>query len=138
MRVLLLKRQTLGGMHTHAADLALALQSQDVEAVVLEAGDWMPNETGPKFDRDVSKRLVQEADGFDIVHAFGYRCAWACSAAFGDRRRWIYTAYDLPKTKHLLLVARLNDAGAGLAVARAVTRALDDMLVMRVETVPVG
>ena len=35
-------------------------------------------------------------------------------------------------------MARLNDAGAGLGVARAVTRALDDMLVMRVETVPVG
>ncbi len=138
MRVLLLKRQSLGGINTHVGDLAAALADRDCEVVVLDASDWIPNETGPRHDREVSKRLYQEAEGFDRVHAFGYRCAWACSACFGDKRPWVYTAYDMPKTKHPLLVARLNEAGAGLGVSRAVTRALDDMLVMRVETVPPG
>ncbi|MCB8933185.1 MAG: glycosyltransferase family 4 protein [Fimbriimonadaceae bacterium] len=138
MRSLLLTRQNWGGIARYAEDLAEALGACDVEAAAVDATDWMPNETGPKFDKHVSKRLVDTARGFDVVHAVGYRTAWACSAAFGDKRPWIYTAYDLPKTRHPLFVGRLNDSAAGLCSARAVRKALDDILVMNLETVVIG
>lgn len=138
MRSLVLTRQRWGGVARYAEDLAAALEACEVEAVVLDASDWMPNETGPRFDKAVSRRLMDTARGFDVVHAIGYRAAWACSAAFGDKRPWIYTAYDMPKTRHPLFVGRLNDAAAGLCSARAVRKALDDILVMNLETLVVG
>lgn len=138
MRSLLLIRQNWGGIARYAEDLAAALEPCGVEAVVVDATEWMPQETGPRFDKLVSKRLAATAEGFDVVHAVGYRTAWACSAAFGAKRPWIYTAYDMPKTRHPLFVGRLNDSAAGLCSARAVRRALDEILVMNLEIVVVG
>jgi glycosyltransferase involved in cell wall biosynthesis len=137
-RILFLLRQSLGGMATHAADLAQGLRERGHEAEIEDASDWIPNETGPKVDKAVTKRLRERAKGFDLVHALGYRPAWACSEAFGHREAWVYTAYDMPKTTHRLLVSRLNDAQAGICPTRAVFRALDEAIAIDLTTLSPG
>ena len=62
---------------------------------------------------------------FDIVHAFGYRAAWACAESFGNREAWVYSAYDLPKTTRIELIERLSKAQIGLCSSSAVYRRLD-------------
>jgi glycosyltransferase involved in cell wall biosynthesis len=122
MRVLLLRRQALGGIATHTSDLAALLPRFGVEARTEDASDWMPQETGPAADRHVSKRLREIARDYDLVHSFGYRCAWACGEALGKKTPWLFTAWDLPKTTHQLLTAQLQKARHGFATAAAITR----------------
>ncbi|HXH62497.1 MAG TPA: glycosyltransferase family 4 protein [Fimbriimonadaceae bacterium] len=114
VRVLLLRRQTFGGIATYTRLLVDALDRVGIEAVVDDAEEWIPNKTGPAVDRQVSKAVRAAAQGFDLVHAFGYRTAWACSAAFRSSEPWVYTAHDMPKTVHSLLIERLNEARAGV------------------------
>ncbi len=128
MRVLFLCRQRFGGTATHVRTLAAGLKSHGIEAIVEDASDWIPNETGGRHDRDASISLRKKAADFDLVHAFGYRSAWACSEAFGHGEAWVYTAFDLPKSTHRLLIDRLNDSQAGLCSSNAVKRDLDRAL----------
>ncbi len=123
MRVLFLRRQRFGGIATFTQLLAEALDKEGVETVIDDADDWIPNETGPAVDRDVSRKVLAAGRGFNIVNAFGFRTAWACSAAFG-REPWVYTAYDMPKTVHPQLIERLNDARKGVCSTHAVEYAL--------------
>ncbi len=123
MRVLFLRRQRFGGIATLTQLLAEALDSEGVEAVVDDTDDWIPNETGHAIDRDVSKKVLAAKRGFDLVHAFGFRTAWACSAAFG-REGWVYTAHDMPKTVHPQLIEHLNDARAGACSSNAILNVL--------------
>ncbi|MBX3118043.1 MAG: glycosyltransferase family 4 protein [Fimbriimonadaceae bacterium] len=138
MKLLLLKRQTLGGIHSHATSLAEELRRQGHEVHLEEATDWIPNETGRKPDKAVSERLKALAEPYDLVHAFGYRAAWACSAAFAHKEAWLYTAYDLPKTTHRQLISRLNDSQAGICSSRAVFRVLDEAIAIDLTTIRPG
>lgn len=138
MKILFLLRQKLGGVATHAHDLQSALATRDIQVDIEEATSWIPNETGPKYDKSVSKKLRQIAEGYDLVHAFGYRSAWACSAAFGHKEAWIYTAYDIPKTTHRVLISHLNDAQTGICASRAVFRALDEAIAIDLTTLSPG
>ena len=113
MRVLFLRRLRFGGIATFTQLLADALDKEGVEVVVDDCDDWIPDKTGRGVDREVSKKVLAAARGFDLVHAFTYRTAWACSAAL-RRGSWIYTAHDLPKTVHPQLIERLNEARAGV------------------------
>ncbi len=124
MRVLLLRRTSQGGMAALSDALPPALAEFGVEADVVDAEEWMPKATGRKVDPGVTKRLRALAKPYDLVHAFGYRTAWACGEAFGMRRPWLYTAYDLPKTTHPELIDRLLPARIGLCSSTAVLRAL--------------
>ena len=137
MRVLVLRRQSFGGTATYTDLLVTALDKVGVEAVVDDTEDWIPNETGLKTDRQVTKAVRAAARGFDLVHAFGYRTAWACSAAFG-KSSWVYTAHDMPKTVHPHLIERLNDARTGICSSRAVYDALANAKAQRLRTVVPG
>ncbi len=138
MKVLLLHRQNLGGLATLVADLKRELPKHDIEIEVENASEWMPSETGGKADKAVTAKLRERSAAFDLVHAFGYRPAWACSEAFGHREAWVYTAYDIPKTTHRLLISHLNDAQQGLCASRAVFRALDESIAIDLTTVIPG
>ena len=124
MRVLALRRQRFGGIATYTQLLPTALDREGIELVVDDTDAYIPDKTGPGVDRDVSKRVRDAAKGFDLVHAFGFRTAWACSEAFGGER-WLYTAHDMPKTTHPELIARLNTARAGVCSSEAVRYALE-------------
>ena len=83
MRVLLLTRQEWGGMRTWAQTLERVLPQGGVQARHVDASAWMPAATGEPHDRRVTRDLRSLAADHDLVHAFGYRCAWACAEAFG-------------------------------------------------------
>jgi len=119
VRVLFLRRQRFGGVATLTDLLSEALDREDVEAVVDDVEDWIPDETGHRTDRKVSKVLRAACRGFDVVHAFGYRTAWACGAALRADRPWVYTAHDMPRTVHPLLIEMLNAARAGVCSSDA-------------------
>ena len=138
MRVLSLRRQRVGGIATYSAALADALDPMGIEVVIDDADDWIPNETGFSTDRRVSKLVKKAAQGFDLVHAWGYRAAWACSEAFYVRQPWLYTAYDLPKTTNSQLIDRLNAARVGICASRAVKLALDAADAINLEHVGPG
>lgn len=138
MKVLLLHRQKVGGIATLVADLARELPKHEIEVRVEDASSWIPNATGGKIDKTVTRLIRAASEGFDLVHAFGYRTGWACSEAFGHREAWVYTAYDIPKTTHRQLITRLNDAQQGLCASRAVYRSLDDAIAIDLTTVIPG
>ena len=126
MRVLLLRRQRFGGIATYTDLLADALDREGIEAVVDDADEWIPNETGPRTDRKVGKVLRASAQGFDLVHAFSYRTAWACDEALRGELPWIYTAHDMPRTTHPLLIERLNGARKGVCSSNASVNILEN------------
>lgn len=137
MRVVALRRQRFGGIATYTNLLRDPLERLGVEFVVDDVEDWIPNDTGGRVDREVSKKLRDAKKGFDLVHAFGFRAAWACSAAFG-REDWLYTAHDMPKTTHPKLVEKLNEARAGVCSSKAVMNVLEEADVNRLEVVMPG
>ncbi len=137
MRVLFLRRQRFGGIATYTQLLAQALDREGIEAVVDETDDWIPNETGHAIDRDVSRKVLAAKRGFDLVHAFGFRTAWACSAAFG-REPWVYTAHDMPKTVHPQFIERLNYARAGVCSSNAVKYVLENAKTTKLHLVHPG
>lgn len=137
MRVLFLRRQRFGGIATHTKLLAAALDREGVEAVIDDADDWIPSETGGKTDRETSRKVVAAMKGFDIAHAFGPRTAWACNEAF-HRERWLYTMFDMPKTVHPQLIQRLNDARFGIASSHSVRAVLENAKANRVQTIYPG
>jgi glycosyltransferase involved in cell wall biosynthesis len=138
MRVLLLRRRPFGGIATYTGLLATALAGHGIEAEIEEASDWIPNETGSKVDKAVSERLAERAKDFDLVHAFGMRPAWACAAAFGYKEAWIYSALDMPKTTHRILIDKLNQAQMGICASNAVLTALDHALALDLTEVSPG
>ncbi len=138
MRVLGLVRQPVGSAATLSEALVEPLWDAGVELVVDQAEPWIPDATGPRVDREVSKALKAAAKGFDLVHAFGYRSAWACSEAFYLRFPWVFSALDLPKTTHPELVDRLNSGRRGLCPSRAVREVLDRADALNLEIVVPG
>lgn len=114
------------------------MAEQGIRITIEDADTWIPNETGPKPDSKVTPRLLKLAKDYDVVHAFGYRCAWACGAAFKSYSAWFYTAYDMPKTTHELLIDKLNEAQAGICSSRAVYRALDSAIAIDLVVEPPG
>lgn len=138
MTVLFLRRQALGGTATHSESLAAALGNHGIAVSIEDAASWIPNETGSRVDKKISDRLRKLAAPYDLVHAFGYRSAWACSHAFSHKEAWIYTGYDLPKTTHRLLISALNDAQAGIVSCHAVFRALDEAIALDLNVIPPG
>lgn len=115
MRVLLLRRHHQGGLGTHVDELAVRLPNHGVSAIVEDAGTWMPNEAGGRYDRETTRILRDRAESVDLVHAFGPRAAWACAEAFGEREAWMYTLIDPPKTLNAAMADRLNWAALGFA-----------------------
>ena len=113
MRVLLLHRQPFGGIATLTGTLAASLRKLGDEVAVVEASAWIPNETSIAVSKSVNIRLRELGKDFEIVHAFGYRAAWACSDAFSYKEAWLYTAYGMPKTTHRVLIDKLNEGQAG-------------------------
>ncbi len=138
MRVLLLRRQPFGGLAAFTDELARVLGQHGFSAEIEDASEWIPNETGSKSDREPTRRLRERASGYQLAHAFGYRCAWAGAEAFGDREAWVYTAWDAPKTTHRLLIDRLNCAQAGFCVSHGVLQALDRALALDLSYAPPG
>lgn len=102
-----------------------ALATHGVTLDLLDVSEWMPEETGRKVDKAVSKQLKERAKGYDLVHALSYRVAWACAEAFYIRSPWVYTAYDVPATLHSEFIDRLNAARAGICSSRVVRKSLD-------------
>lgn len=137
MRVLFIRRQRFGGIATHTKLLADALDKEGVEAVIDDADDWIPNQTGGKVDRETSRKVVAAMKGFDLVHAFGHRTAWACSEAF-HRGPWLATTFDMPKTVHPQLIERLNNARANVASTHSVRAVLENAKTARVQTIYPG
>ncbi|MCW5937685.1 MAG: glycosyltransferase family 4 protein [Fimbriimonadaceae bacterium] len=138
MRVLAIRRQSLGAIATLTDSLPPALEQHGVEFVVDDAEAWIPDKTGPKVDKEVTRQMRAALRGFDLVHAFAYRPAWACAEAFYVRQPWLYTAYDLPRTTHPDLVDRLNAARVGLCSSRAVRDALDAADTLHLQVVAPG
>lgn len=137
MRVLFLTRQRKGAVASVCQTLAEALDEFDVEAVIDDASSWIPDKTGWMVDRGVTKKLNNAARGFDIVHAWGYRSAWACSEAFYVRRPWVYTQLDPPRTTHPQLIDRLNAARQGFCSCRLIKEALVQAETLHVRTMGV-
>ncbi|MFN8221242.1 MAG: glycosyltransferase family 4 protein [Fimbriimonadales bacterium] len=120
MRALLLTRQLRPSWASYVDRLAVMMTRFGVQATVEDATSWIPNETGPRVDREVSIHLKRVAEDYDVVHAFGYRAAWACAEAFGSQEAWLFSAIDFPKTTHPQLVERLNKAQRAFCVSEAV------------------
>ncbi|HZH98334.1 MAG TPA: glycosyltransferase family 4 protein [Fimbriimonadaceae bacterium] len=133
MRVLLLRRQPFGGIARFTESLVKALDRHGIGAVAHDVTDWIPSSTHPSENKGPMKELRRMGQGFDLVHAFGYRTAWACAEAFGTKEAWIYTAFDLPKTGHPELVERLNRGAAGLCVCRRILHELDRLNISDLE-----
>lgn len=140
MRVLFLTRQRKGAIASACQTLADALDEFDVEVVIDEASSWMPEKTGWLVDRGVTKKVNEAARGFDLVHAWGYRTAWACSEAFYVRKPWVYTQLDPPRTTNSQLIDRLNAARQGYVTCRLIKEALvkAETLHVRVMDAPVA
>lgn len=124
MRVLGVCRHFFGEHLWLARSVIAPLAARGVEFVLDDASGWIPDQTGRKVDKSVSARIREAARGFDLVHAWGYRTAWACSAAFGITFPWIYTAHELSKTTHPALIEKLACARLGLCSARAIRQQL--------------
>jgi glycosyltransferase involved in cell wall biosynthesis len=137
VRVVALRRQRFGGIATLTNLLRDPLDRLGVEFIVDDADEWIPNETGHKTDRSVAKQVREAKKGFDLVHAFGYRAAWACSAAFG-RELWVYTAHDMPKTTHPKLIENLNYARVGVCSSEAVRQELETAGTKKLQTIVPG
>lgn len=103
--------------------------------VHLEEANWIPNETGPRSDREVGARLKKLGEDFDLIHVYGYRAAWACAEAFGRSVPWVYSAADSPATKHAHLIQRLNKARGGYLADDESRYDLADAGAMRLQTV---
>lgn len=138
LRVLFIRRQKTGGMAALSEAWAEALDDLGIEAVIDDAESWIPNETGWQVDRSVTKSVRKAMQGFDLVHAFGYRTAWACSEALYVRQPWVYSAFDMPKTTHHQLVDRLNAARRGICPTRAVMEELTAADVLNLEVINPG
>jgi len=126
MRILFLRRDPQPELRRWSDELAVAIGRLGYHAQIVDADDWMPRETDPALNRHTSDDLTDYAGGFDLVHAFGYRTAWACAELFADRELWLYSAFDLPKTTNPKLIGRLNMAQAGLCASRAVEAVLEE------------
>lgn len=133
MRVLALSRSARGGGHDTVRALAALLEPLDIE-VVIDDASWIPNETGFQADKAVTKRLKEDAKGFDLVLAVDYRAAWACAEAFYLRRPWAYLAWGMPKTTLPELVDRLCSARLGWCPSYAVKSALEAADCVHLET----
>lgn len=138
IRVLFLTRQKFGGARTFADSLAERLESEGIEVVTDTADDWIPEKTGWAVDRKVSRLVRDAGKGFDLVVAWGYRAAWACSEAFYLKKPWIYVAYDTPKTTHDQLIGRLGAARTGICCSRSTRRILDDADGVNLEVIVPG
>ncbi|MBS1723272.1 MAG: glycosyltransferase family 4 protein [Armatimonadetes bacterium] len=138
LRVLILRRQAFGAAQTLLDALATGLVEEGIDAVVDDAESWIPNKTGWSVDKGVSKAVKQAARGFDVVHAWGYRAAWACAEAFYVRSPWLYTAYEMPRTTQSELVDRLNSAHRGLCPTTAVKQELEAVDALNLEVVTPG
>lgn len=126
-RVLMVRRQTSGGIATYSDHLARGLEMLGVDVVLDDMQAEIPDQTGFWVDRKVSQAMKRAAQGFDLVHAWGYRTAWACGEAFYIRFPWLYTAYDFPRTRNGLLIDRLNHAKAGICTSRACKEELESV-----------
>ena len=135
MRALFLLRQPIGGTATFCRTLAAETARFGVEATIDESWHWIPDQTGARVDATVSQELKKRAAGYDLVVAFGYRSAWACSEAFYLRSPWLYVAYDLPKTTNHQLIDRLCAARAGVCSTRAVKKLLEDSFAVNLEQI---
>lgn len=134
MTVLFLARQSSGGHITAMRHLLQPLREYAIEAELIDASGFIPDATGPSVDKQVTSELRDIARSFDLVHAIGYRAAWACAEAFGAKEAWTYSAYDIPRTTHRLLITRLNDSQGGVCSSRAVYRQLDEALATQLFT----
>ncbi|MCB0824841.1 MAG: glycosyltransferase family 4 protein [Armatimonadetes bacterium] len=124
-------------MAEFAESLIAPLGELDIDVAIDEV-DWIPNETGWSVDRKVSKRLKESIRGFDLVHAWGMRTAWACGEAFYLRFPWVYTAFDMPKTSNNQLVDRLNSARTGICCCSAARQFLDGAYTSHLKTIYPG
>ncbi|MBI5708415.1 MAG: glycosyltransferase family 4 protein [Armatimonadetes bacterium] len=138
MKVALLHRQPFGGIATYVSLLAAELAKHDIQATIIEASIRIPAETGLRVDKGVSAWLKEAVGEADLVHAFGYRPAWACGEAFGFDEAWVYTAFDIPKTTHPQLIDRLNRSQCGTCASNAIWRSLDNSFAMDLSIVYPG
>ncbi len=125
MRILLLRRDPSEELRRWSDDLVTQLGAGGITAYAYESDLWLPKETHPMLNKETSKRLREIGKDYDLVHALGYRAAWACAEAFGDVETWCYSVYDFPKTRNSKLIERLNMAQFGTCVCRAVRNDLD-------------
>lgn len=125
MRVLFLRRDPSPELRRWSEELAASVNRLGYQARVVDADEWMPRETDPALNRNTDKDLADLASGFDIVHAFGFRTAWACAELMSDREVWLYSVYDIPKTTNPKLIGRLNLAQAGLCASQSIMTVLE-------------
>lgn len=125
MRILFLRRNPSPDLRRWSDELAVEVSRLGYQARVVDADDWMPQETSPDLNKGTAAELRDLADGFDIVHAFGYRTAYACAEVFSDREVWLFSAYEYPRTTNPKLIERLNLAQCGTCSSRAVLRELE-------------
>lgn len=135
MRALILTQQAFGSYRTFSETLRKDLPKHGVEAETCDASLWMPNQTG-QVDRAVTKKLRDIAADYDIVHAMGFRAAWACAEAFGDREAWIFSAHDLPRSSLPELVSRLSCAFTCLCASDEVRSSLKDIGLSSLRVLP--
>lgn len=138
IRVLHVRRQSIGGISTLSNGLVNALADLGIDVVSDDLTEKIPDKTGFFVDRKVTPILKDATRGFDLVHAWGYRAAWACAEAFGVNFPWIYTAWDWPKTNSQLLIDRLNQAKCGIVTSRAVKNELDAHEALNLELIVPG
>ncbi|MEQ1935353.1 MAG: hypothetical protein ABL962_15950, partial [Fimbriimonadaceae bacterium] len=118
MRVLLLRRDPSNELRRWSDDLVSQLGGGGITAYAYECDLWLPRETHPSLNKESAKRLREIGKDYDLVHALGYRCAWACAETFGDAEVWAYSVYDFPKTRNPKLIDRLNMAQFGTCPSR--------------------
>lgn len=120
MKVLFLLRDPAPGLRRAAEELAEGLRDEGTIVETYFAEQWMPKQTGPKVDKIISPRLAELVKPYDLVHAWGYRTAWACGEALKTNKKWVFTAYQPPKTTHPDLIDRLSTCRYALCCSKMV------------------
>jgi len=120
MKILFLLRDPAHGLNWAAEILAEGLRNEGNQVDMMYAEPWMPKQTGPKVDKVVSPKVVELVKPYQLVHAWGYRAAWACGEALKTNKKWVFTAYEPPKTTDPELIDRLSTCRYALCSSKMV------------------
>jgi len=138
MRVLYLLHNPKPELLRYAQSLAGSFGKAKIEVELLDASEWLPTATDPKLNKQSRVEVESKAKGFDLVHAFGYRASWAIGDAAKGKTKWVFSAFDAPRSTHDRLVEKLNFSRAGFCCSDYIKTRLNWAGVDFLKTTPVG
>ncbi len=137
MKLLFLTRSLDPALQRLVEWVVEGLRAGGDEVDLLDAAPWIPMATDKGSDRETTRELQRRAKGYDLVHAWNWRCAWACGSALRNEP-WVYSALTRPKTTHPELLDRLCRARMGFCANSVIHKDLDAAFCTPIRHVPLG